>query len=79
MQEKERKAGQHSDHITWRFSLNLPTFPWISQAIPKLNGKKGQTFTFDFSQSHIAISANFARIDINSVPIDQGKSILFEY
>ena len=41
--------------------------------------KKGQTFILDFLQSHIAISANFTRTDKNLVPIDQGKSILFEY
>ena len=37
------------------------------------------TFTFDFLQSYVAISANFVRIDKNLVPINQGKSILFEY
>ena len=65
------------------FSLNIPTFLSISQQIqqikpiPLLTGKKGMTFTFDFLQSHAAISANFARIDKNLVPINQGKSILF--
>ena len=44
-----------------------------------LNGKKGQTFILDFLQSHIEISANFTCTDKNLVPIDQGKSILFEY
>ena len=41
--------------------------------------KKGPTFILDFLQSHIEISANFTCTDKNLVPIDQGKSILFEY
>ena len=61
------------------FSLNLSIFPSISQANPWLNGKKGQTFILDFLQSHIEISANFTCTNKNLVPIDQGKSILFEY
>ena len=40
---------------------------------------KGTTFTFDFLQSHVAISVNFAHIDKNLVPINKGKFILFEY
>ena len=41
--------------------------------------KKGQTFILDFLQSHIEISANLTCTDKTLVPIDQGKSILFEY
>ena len=41
--------------------------------------KKGQTFILDFLQSQIEISANVKCTDKNLVPIDQGKSILFEY
>ena len=42
-------------------------------------GKKGRLSLSTFLQSHVAISANFARIDKNLVPIDLGKSILFVY
>ena len=61
------------------FSINLSIFHRFPKPIHNWMVKKGQTFIFDFLQSHIEISANFTRTDKNLVPIDQGKSILFEY
>ena len=60
------------------FSINLSIFHRFPKPIHNWVVKKGQTFILDFLQSHIAISANFTRTDKNLVPIDQGKSILFE-
>ena len=60
------------------FSIDFPTNPAnLTNSITDWG--KGMTFAFDFLQSHVAISTNFARIDKILVPINQGKSILFEY
>ena len=60
------------------FSIDFPINP-ANQTNPITDWEKWMTFTFDFLQSHVAISANFARIDKNLVPINQGRSVLFVY
>ena len=79
----------HRGHLTWRLSQ---FFPWISPLFhqfpnkssksnqsPNWMGKKGWLSLSAF-YNHTSLSPlYFARIDKNSVPMNQGKSIFFEY